>query len=134
MPFQMQVEPELELARVTARGTITFDTSIAAMRELAAREDFRPSFRVLADFRGVRYTPSLSDLNGFLGAFKDIRAAYQNRLAIVVQGAVHRTLGVTACALGRLVRFEMRCFGDVARAEAWLDQVAPSQIQQQQQG
>jgi S-adenosylmethionine:tRNA-ribosyltransferase-isomerase (queuine synthetase) len=28
---------------------------------------------------------------------------------------------------GRLVRFEMRCFGDVERAEAWLDEIAPSQ-------
>jgi hypothetical protein len=126
MPFQMQVLPEAELARVEARGVIGFESSIDAMRELAAREDFRPTFRVLADFRGVKYTPSFADLSGFLSAFKEIRAAYQNRLAVVVQGAVHRALGVTACGLGRLVRFQMRCFSDLGKAEAWLDEIAPS--------
>lgn len=123
MPFEIQVFPDDELALVKARGKIGFDSSVGAMRELARRPDFSPSFRVLADFRGVQYNPSLSDLWGFLGAFKEIRAAYQNRLGLVVQGRVHMTLGRAACALGRMVNFEMRCFGDPAEARTWVDEV-----------
>jgi len=121
----MEVMPGLELALITARGRIDFDSSIGAMRELARRPDFTPSFRVVADFRGVKYTPSFSDLRGFLSAFKEIRAAYQNRLALVVEGRVHMMLGRAACALGRLVRFEMRCFYELEPARAWVDEVAP---------
>jgi len=122
MPFQMQVLPEHKLVLVTARGKINFDSSVGAMRELAQRPDFSSSFSVLADFRGVKYTPSFSDLWRFFGAFKEIRAAYQNRLGLVVQGRVHMTLGRAACALGRLVNFEMRCFGDPTEARVWVDE------------
>jgi hypothetical protein len=120
MSFEMELLPEARLARVTARGRIDFDTSIAAMRELASRPGYQPRFGVLADFRGVSYSPSLSDLRGFLAAFKEIRSSYQGRLALVVDGKLHTALAKTACALGRLVRFEMRCFHDPELAGAWL--------------
>lgn len=120
MSFEMELLPEARLARVTARGRIDFETSVAAMRELASRPGYEPGFGVLADFRGVRYAPSLSDLRGFLAAFKEIRASYQGRLALVVEGALHTALARTACALGRIVHFEMRCFHDPELAGGWL--------------
>jgi len=83
MPFQMQVLPEHKLVLVTARGKINFDSSVGAMRELAQRPDFSSSFSVLADFRGVKYTPSFSDLWRFDSLGRSRRSALPTRIVWV---------------------------------------------------
>jgi hypothetical protein len=121
MPFTYEIDAASRLVRVEARGTIDFDTCVATLRALASDPSFLPEHRVLADFRGVKYTPSLRDLYGFLDAFKLVRAAFQNRTALLVSGWLHKSLAKTACSLGRLVRFEMAAFGEPDAARAWLD-------------
>jgi hypothetical protein len=121
MPYTHEIDPGERIANVVARGAIDFDESVAALRALADDPAFRPEHRVLADFRGVTYTPSLRDLQGFLAAFKLVRRAFQGRTALVVSGWLHLSLARTACALASLVRFEMSAFDDPARARVWLD-------------
>jgi hypothetical protein len=129
MPFSYEIRADEQLEWVTARGKIDFQSCIAALNELAGHPEHRPYFKIIADFRGVKYTPSLGDLRGFASAAKQMRAAYQNRIALIVNPGLHYALGRTACALGKLIRFAMCTFKEEAKARRWVEEVAPVQEQ-----
>ncbi len=125
MPFHYEVLADQELLRVLARGRVDFDDCLAVLRRVTADQRFLPQYRVLADFRGVKYTPSIRDLHGFVEPVRVVRQAFQGRTALVVTGWVHLGLARVACSLGRLLSLEMSAFDDLARAHQWLGLPSP---------
>jgi hypothetical protein len=122
MPYRYEIDPAARRVIVVGEGDGDFASSVAFMRTLTADAAYRPEFDLLADLRGLEYTASSTEVQGFRRTFDELRTLFRGRIAVVVSGLVRygiaRMLSQTVESSG----VRMEAFRDVDAARAWLDE------------
>jgi general stress protein 26 len=107
---------------VTAKGAGTFDDFLGAMNRMTADPAFSPDFDVIADFREMRYTPSIKEIQRFASVFEKVQKSFPKRVGIVVADKVQLRLGRFASLIAKVLHFDISVFEEPSAAFAWLDQ------------
>jgi general stress protein 26 len=108
-------------ALIAGTGKGTFDEFVAIMDRLVADPAFWPEYDVMADFRQLRYSPSLREVRRFANIFGRVRSEFRGRVAFVVADKLQLRLGRFASMLARVLNFEIATFEDRDQAGRWLD-------------
>ena len=120
VPFELKLAPGENLARIRGWGKDDFQSTLAAMRDMANDPRLQPGLGVLMDARELDYLATPPEVSNF--AAPDAMPAFfaKHRLAIVVrrgaQFGVARVFAAKAEAAGAAVEV----FVEEAVALAWL--------------
>ncbi len=122
MSLAYEISRDNRRAKVTGRGRGGFDELVATMNTVAADPGFSSDFDIIADFRDLKYTPSLRELRALSSAFAETRSLFIGRVGFVVRDRLQLRLGRFAAMLAKLLSFEIATFESVYDASSWLDE------------
>jgi len=125
MPLELQIIRANEFVRVGARGSLNFEGSKEALRQLALACRKRGVDCALLDLRDLPTPPkplfTPGELAALVGTFREAGFTRRQRLAVLYRNDPHHGVRMFAF-IGTLRGWHVRAFNDFEKALLWLSE------------